>query len=201
MNAVVSYEEFLEIVSQKKKPIREYIPVVLIKPENIIMLNKDGLLNIVFSYFDARTNEIQFFLVGYLNSKNTGFFVEKRKAKYNHYIALEMERLGHIYYSNNAFAHFLDDLKNASDDFTYVGDTELIFIKYENGRQCFDFTDIHRYNLSELFHSAEGKNDFMKFRRVSRFLELTIIDFRHYNNGNGSADELFDKINSNYFQL
>lgn len=90
------------------------------------------------------------------------------------FTALQIQRLGVIYYNNHAFIEFIEYIERSAPSFRYYGDTELVFIKYLDSIQGFDFTDVHRYNLSNLFILDQPQNQ----RALRRFLEVTIHEYR-----------------------
>lgn len=204
MNPVCSYHDFLEFMQYSSDGQDKLIPILLIKPSSILYLNRKRFLGNVFSYFDKRSGQhIQFFLPGYAHYPDIAFaeiFPMMQPYKCDA-VAFSIERLGRIYYSERAFVDFIEKLEEHAPHFIYRGDTELLFIKYLANPQCdigqFDFSEIHRYNISRLFCSQHIRSikDFDRLNHVAHFLEDVIFEIRTHGNND---DELIRAIHSRY---
>ena len=183
MNPVVSYNDFLDFLKSPKYNQDRLIPVLLIKPSTInYYYNQRIPLDRIFDYFDARTGDhIQFFLPGYAHyPDNISLDTLSQLYTYNeNCVALNIRRLGKIYYSNKDFVKFIEELEKHALNFRYQGDTELLFIKYiantQNEPGHFDFSQVYRFNLSNIFYCrCNAQNEHARFQNVERFLELVI---------------------------
>lgn len=206
MKPILSFVVLEDCIKQKVTTMRGYVPVVLIKPESIYWFNKDYIIDRLFDYFDYRTDKIQFFLPGYTNSPEYDLSVEKGGdiplfTKKHGFIELRMKRLGDIYYNNESFVEFVKKLEDESKTFRYFGDTELLFIKYDTENQCFDFSDIHRYNLSALLYNNVEHDYRYGLRVIRKFLEYTVYRFGEYIRYGGSAERMFNNIKDHYENL
>lgn len=171
MNPVVSYKDFMEFMRWSNQD--QLLPVILMKPSTLLYLNREHRLDHIFDYFDRRSGkDVQFFLPGYAHYPSTAFpellfnlHTYNEKA-----VALNLNRLKNIYYSDDDFIEFIELLENSSPCFRYYGNTELLFIKYIAGTDGalgkFDFTAIHRFNLSHMFYAHQES-----FYQIERFLE------------------------------
>lgn len=204
MNPVCSYHDFLEFLRYSSDNRDKLIPVLLIKPSTILHLNREGMLDHHFDYFDRRSGEnVQFFLPGYAHYPSLDFaeIFPNVRPYAKDAVALTTRRLGKIYYSEKAFVEFIEKIEDSSPDFIYRGDTELLFIKYLANTDykigSFDFCNIHSYNLSRLFYS-QNIDEIpynIQLSRVSHFLEDVIFEMRR---GTKNDDELISSINSRY---
>ena len=189
MNPVVSYDDFLEFMKYYNNPnIKDrLIPVVLIKPISVIHINERGVLNRIFDYFDSRTEKnIQFFLPGYAHFPTSAFAeVLPSYTPFNEdNIALRLNRLGTVYYNEKDFINFIKVLEEKDSSFKYYGDAELLFIKYESNCDYgdFDFSNIYRFSLSQLYFSNEG---YRGLRRIEYFIEKVLLAIYESNDNEG----------------
>lgn len=204
MNPVSSYYDFMEFLQNFRDNHDKLIPIVLIKPSVMLYLNQNYLLRDIFRYFDRRTGDnIQFFLPGYYHYPSTAFqtILAEVRPYSEEAVAFTTRRLGTIYYNENNFIEFVEQLENGSSEFIYRGDTELIFLKYTRGEQynlgSFDFSKINRYNLSNLFYSQKHQDldEYARLRCIEHFLEDVIFTIRKAGN---NEDQLIASINSSY---
>lgn len=204
MNPVCSYHDFLEFLKYSSDNNDKLVPVFLIKPSTMLYLNCEYFLDRHFDYFDSRSGQnVQFFLPGYAHYPDIAFdqIFPNVRPYTKDAVALTTRRLGKIYYSESAFVDFVERIEHGSQNFIYRGDAELFFIKYLANNQheigSFDFTNIHRYNLSELFlaqsmHDVTGNE---RLIHITHFLEDVIFEIR---NASKNENELIDSINTRY---
>lgn len=191
MNPITSYQEFIGYM-RNSYYVDKLIPVVLVKPSTISLLSRRFPLDCIFDYFDYRSGEdIIFFMPGYAHHPGLEFsqvFHNNRPIHEND-IIIKIERLGNICYSNKDFVAFIDDLRRKNPEFEYYGSTELLFLNYIAEVGDFDFSDIHRYDLTQIF-----LNNNQEWYPVERFLEMTVDFMRRANNDR----ELINQINNIY---
>lgn len=194
MNPIVSYKDFLEHMRWANDKDEILVPVILIKPSTILLLNREHHLNHLFEYYDRRTSEVQFFLPGYSHYPNyphEALFSNCRPYNSNT-IALQLRRLKTIYYSENDFIEFVETIERNAPDFRYYGNTELLFMKYVAGIDDplghFDFSQIFRYNISTIYHNQPDRLEFI--------FEAIIHCIRSANND----DQMIKKINDLFFE-
>lgn len=72
MNPIVSYKDFLDYNKWMKTTLNSYVPVVLMRPVSVLMMNENHYLDYIFDYYDHRTGEIQFFFPGYMQNPSKG---------------------------------------------------------------------------------------------------------------------------------
>lgn len=173
MNPVVSYNDFKEFLRRSNQ--NQLLPVILMKPSTLLYLNREYRLGHAFDYFDRRSGkDVQFFLPGYSHYPSTAFpeLLSGFRAYNENAVALKLNRIKNVYYSDDDFIDFIELLENNSPGFRYYGSTELLFIKYIAGTDGalgeFDFTAIHRFNLSHMFYAHP---DHERFYQIERFLE------------------------------
>ena len=193
MNPVITFHDFLEYMEWSTNTDK-LVPILLIKPSTILLLNQDHRINHMFDYYDRRSGEVQFFLPGYAHYPSLSFMdVFPNHRPFNSdAIALHLTRLRTIYYSDNDFIDFIETIEHFAPSFRYYGNTELLFLKYiskkgsNHGR--FDFSDLHRYNISDIYHSnprslehileailhaiKNSKNDSMLIEEISELFQL-----------------------------
>lgn len=106
-------------------------------------------------------------------------------------VALNLDRLKKIYYSDSDFVDFIELLERNSRNFRYYGNTELLFIKYIAGANGalgrFDFNNIYRFNLSRMYYLNDEK-----LYPIERFLEEVLQAIHSAKND----DELIASINN-----
>ena len=176
MNVIKSYKEFLEFLRHSNINKECIIPIVLIKPSTVLLLNRDHRLDHLFDYYDERTGRLKFFLPGYNHNPQKPWLsiyllmdsICQHKNRDN---AIRIHRLGDIQYDNHAFTSFVDVLEHKIPDYHYYGDTELLFIKFIPSDNTitgdFDFQSYHVYNISALFH-LHG------YHSVERFIQIIL---------------------------
>lgn len=203
MNPVISYEDFTDFLRWNIRDEEKLIPILLIKPVTVRYLNREWIMDGFFDYMDERTGEgIQFFLPGYVHYPNTKFKpVLPDWAPHNeNTIAIRINRLGNIHYSNKAFTDFIDTIELSSPNFQYRGDTELLFVKYipkqNNTLGKIDLENIYRYNLTRLFNSINRgyRDDMIFLMNVQHFLEDVIYTINHITN----ERDMIERINMCY---
>lgn len=191
MNPITSYQEFI-VYMKHSYHVDKLIPVVLVKPSTISLLSRRFPLDCIFDYYDHLTGEdVIFFMPGYAHHPGLAFrqvFHNNRPVHEND-IIIRIERLGNICYSNQDFVAFIDDLRREIPDFKYYGSTELLLLKYVAEVGDFDFSDIHRYDLTQIFLKSNGE-----WHPVENFLEMTVNFMRKANNDT----ELINRINNIY---
>lgn len=204
MNPVSSYHDFIEFLQYSRDNSDKLIPIVLIKPSAMLYLNREHFLEHIFDYFDNRSGKsIPFFLPGYAHYPDTAFtYILVDEPPYNEdAIALKTRKLGKIYYSEKDFIGFIEKLEDGYTEFFYRGDTELIFLKYIAGERYnlggFDFSKLHRYNLSQIFYSQKyhGLDEYSRLHHIENFLEDVILIIRE---AGKNEDKLIASINSCY---
>lgn len=198
MNPVVSYKDIIDFMHWSQNNKDCFLPVILIKPETVLRLNSERRLDRIFNYFDRRSREdVQFFLPGYAHYPCSIYSqLLSTTPPYNKdTVALNLERLQSIHYSNNDFIEFIELIEKKAVGFRYYGDAELLFMKYVASKDGvlghFDFNSFYRYNLSRLYYSRQEN-----FWYVEHFLEEVLHIIRCSNNDN----EMFDIINSIYLE-
>lgn len=199
MNPVISYNDFTDFLKWNVIDSEKFIPVLLISPETVLSLNQLNIIDNFFDYMDRRTGRgIQFFLPGYAHYPNTNFKpVFPDWVPYNeNTIAIRINRLGNIHYSNKAFTDFIDILEKFSPRFRYRGDTELLFIKYIPSNESLDFKNIRRYDLTYLFNSIQlnYRDDRVRLINIRHFLEDVIHTIR----STTDETEMFQRIDMFY---
>ncbi len=194
MNPVISYNDFLNFMRCSLNNQNKLIPVILIKPSTVLYLNSEYHLDHIFDYFDRRTGkDIQFFLPGYSHYPSTSFSeILPNVRPYNKKaIALRVNRLNEIYYSDNDFVSFIELLEENVPSFRYYGHTELLFIKYisstEDNLGRLDFNKFYRFNLSQIYYSNNhGYRD----------IEIILEEVLHLIREIKDEDELIKRIKS-----
>lgn len=199
MNPVISYKDFTDYLKWNVRDTERFIPVLLISPDTVLSLNQSNIINNIFDYMDRRTGEgIQFFLPGYVHYPNTNFKpVFPDWSPYNeNTIAIRINRLGNIHYSNKAFIDFIDILEKFTPRFRYRGDTELLFIKYIPSNENLDYKNIRRYDLTYLFNCIQlnYRDDRVRLINIRHFLEDVIYTIR----STTDETEMFQRIDIFY---
>ena len=194
MNPVVSYQDFIEFMRWSSNNQDQLLPVILMKPSTMLRLNQQHQLEHIFDYFDRRSGKgVQFFLPGYSHYPDTAFadLLPDYCPYDKNAVALNLNRLKKIYYSDDDFINFIELFENNSPGFRYYGNTELLFVKYVAGTNGelgkFDFAVFYRFNLSHMYYSNKES-----LYPIERFLEEVL----HIIRSAKCDDELIASVNS-----
>lgn len=178
MNPITSYSDFMTYMWHNYSH-STLVPILLIKPSSILVLNEthhlQRALDCMFDHFDYLTGDrLIYFLPGYAHRPGSGFmelFYNHRSLRESDSI-IEIRRLGKIYYNNEYFTDFIEQLSNSASTFNYYGAAELLLVKYivttNREKKGFDYSDIHRYNLSNIL-TQRGT-----IEHVLHFLEMVV---------------------------
>lgn len=183
MNPISSYDELLLHIKKSKNKKDIFLPIILIKPVKIEMLNKNNQIDYIFDYFDYRAGEdVQFFMPGYLHcfcEKLKPYISDQEPFSYKA-TAINISRLGNIYFNNKDFIDFIHEIEKQTRKFIYFGATELLLLKIayasDNKFSHIDYSKIYRYSLSSVFkgNNSIEEDEITKMSRVEYFLEMVI---------------------------
>lgn len=192
MNPVCSYNDFLRFLRHSHTIQDRLIPVLLIKPIDMLYMNQESLFERAFDYLDCRSGKhLHFFIPGYAHYPDLSFttLLSSYPPCKEDAVAITAHRLGKIYYSNNAFVDFVERIERESPYFHYYGDMELMLIRYKlnapDHSGALDFTELHRFNLSTLYfaHRSHDLTARERLLYIERFIENVIMIYQmHFTN-------------------
>lgn len=187
MEAVRNYEDLcfsLHALGCKQS----IIPIILIKPSTILLFEDSLSLRHIFNYFDRRSGKgLFFYLPGYIHYPQST--IEPLFVPSNATVALSLERIGNVYYSNDSFIGFLERLESLIPNYHYYGDTELILAEYEQESEQLCFENYKRINLSDIF--LKYNNTYRGYHEVENLLERILHDIVK----NFTIEEISEHIN------